>query len=223
MSLAGKFRNNRGKTILGLVGVAIATTVISAVTTGSFFSDTHSGAITGTVGTIKVTTSGGSGADGMNFTFDKLLPGEPQTVTLSYQNTGDNPQDVWLAFQNDTARSALNDMGTYGEVHISANGVEKFASKNLNDHPTCPPGSTSAAHPEPCAALPDKIQVADNVAPGATGVVKFSFNYADKLTGSGGGVWNTYPVSGQTTVKASDGSGNGLPWQLVAVQVGKGL
>jgi hypothetical protein len=54
--------------------------------------------------------------------------------------------------------------------------------------------------------------------------VTFRFNYASKLGtashSSGGGVFNSYPVPGQVTTVAGE-SGSGLPFQVVATQVGQ--
>lgn len=220
MSLHGKLNKRRGGA-LAVIGLGIAMLLFGIGTTGAYFSDTHDGTISGTIGSIRVTPSGGTGADNMNFNWDNMLPGEPQTATLSYENTGNNPEDVWLKFPNATALSALNNLGTYGEIHVVSNGTEKFASANLNDRSsTC-----GAFAPSGCWPLPSQIKLADNVAPGATGVVKVTFNYASKLkTQPAPGTtaaFNVYPVSGQTTTNPADGSGDGLPYQLVATQVGQ--
>lgn len=219
-------KSNRRKTIAVLAVVLGLFGLLGIQSTGAYFSDTHSGTVSGTVGSIRITPSGGSGADNMNFTFDNLLPGDPQTATLTYTNTGNNPEDVWVKFNNPTALSALNTLGTYGEVHVVSNGVEKFGSANLNDRAsTCPT----------CSPLPSLIKLADNVAPNATGVFKFTFAYAAKLKGQppagSTAQWNTYPVAaglwtptnpnGQQVINDADGTGSGLPYQLVATQVGQ--
>jgi len=206
-------------TVWGVTLAALAALVIAATgMTGAYFSDTQPGTISGNIGSIKVTTSGGGGASGHDFTFANLLPGEPQTATIQFQNSGRNNQDVWLVFNNATALSALNNLGTYGEAHVS-NGHELFGSKNLNDRIT----TCGTLSPTGCWPLPSQIKVADNVAPGAGGYVKFSFNYAGKLSNPAaeGGPFNSYPVPDQYTVNAADGSGSGLPYEIVATQVGQ--
>lgn len=189
--------------------------------TGAYFSDSHSGKISGTLGSIRIKPSGGAGPEGMNFTFANLMPGEPQTAHLEYQNTGTGNEDVWIVFNNETALSALNNLGTYGEVHLVGNGTEVFGSANLNDNETtCGPFSPSG-----CWPLKKQYRVASNVAPGATGSVSFTFGYAGKLkTQPPEGVtaaFNQYPVPGQFKVNPTDGSGDGLPYQIVATQVGQ--
>ena len=214
--------------LFGMVGTAIP----ALASTGAYFSDTQSGDITGTIGSIHVATSGGSGANGADFQFANLLPGEPQTATVGFTNTGNNPQDVWVVFPNATALSALNNLGTYGEVHLVSDGTHLFDSNNLNDRlPTC--GSFS---PSGCWPLLSQYKVASNVAPGGTGSFTFSFNYAAKMTlqpaAGTTADWNVYPASscaynatscpnGQTTVNPSDGTGSGLPFEVVATQVGQ--
>jgi hypothetical protein len=207
------------------LGATASLVGFAATGTGAYFSDSSPGTITGSIGNIHISVSGGTGATNSNFAFNDLLPGAPQTVTISYTNTGVSPEDVFLTFPNSTALSALNNLGTYGDVQVNdANGNDAFDSANLNDNTvSCPPGSTSVAHPIPCAALPNQIKVDSNLAPGASATTTFTFGYASKLGGNGGtgGVWNTYPVSGQTTVNAGDGSSTGLPYAMVATQVGQ--
>lgn len=203
-----------GATLAALAALVVAATGM----TGAYFSDTHHGAITGNLGSIKVTPSGGTGADSTDFTFTNMLPGEPQTATIQYQNTGLDNEDVWLVFDNATALSALNNLGTYGEVHVTTDH-ELFGSKNLNDRSsTCGPFSPSG-----CWPLPSQIKIGSNIAPTAGGFVKFTFNYAGKLKdpAAEGAPFNIYPVPDQNTVNAADGTGSGLPYELVATQVGQ--
>lgn len=219
----------RGAAVLGTVALLGGTAYVASGSTGAYFSDTHTGAISGTIGSIRITPSGGTAStDGslMNLAFSNMLPGTPETVTVDYQNTGNNPEDVYIVFPNATALSALNNLGSYGTVHLSSTGYgsvgDVFDSANLNDNTTsCPPGSTTPSHPIPCAALPNQLKVDSNLAPGQTDTATFEFAYASKLTGTGGGAWNTYPVAGQTTTNGSDGSGDGLPFAIVATQVGQ--
>lgn len=208
------------------VGVTASLVGFAAHGTGAYFTDSSPGTIAGTVGSIHVVTQGGTGPDSNVFSFDRLLPGTPQTVTIHYTNTGDSPEDVYLTFPNATALSALNSLGTYGAVQVNnAGGQDVFDSQNLNDG--CVQGSTSTAHPIPCKGLPTQLLVDSNLAPNGTDTATFSFGYASKLSGSGGGFFNSYPVvnkdgsSGQNTVNTSDGSGSGLPFAIVATQVGQ--
>ncbi len=223
-----------GASVAVLGGVAIS----AAGTTGAYFSDTHSGTVSGTVGSIKITTSGGGGADHLDLNYTNLLPGEKQTVTAHFQNTGLNAEDVWVVFPNSVALHALNDLGHFGEFHISSDGVAKFDSANLSDG--LETGRCGALSPTGCWPVPAMLKVASNVAPSVdVHSVNFTFNYASKLSGqtpTGGGVWNIYPsvplICHDTTAdhnvapcpEAGPGqasSGNGLPYELVATQVGQ--
>jgi hypothetical protein len=213
MRIKGKFTTKKHIAALVLTVIAaVALAIGGVVTTGAYFSDAKDGTISGDVGSIKITGSGGTGVNGLNLAFDNLMPGEPQTVTLNYQNTGSSKQDVWMVFNNVEALRALNNLGTYGEVHVVSDGVHRFDSANLNDNAaTCGPFS-----PAGCWPLLRTVKVASNVAPGATGSADFTFGYAGKLSAQspvGGGSWNSYPLSAPTA--------NGLPYQLVGTQIGK--
>jgi hypothetical protein len=82
-----------------------------------------------------------------------------------------------VVFTNPAQVHALNQLGTYGEIHVAGNGVAKFDSANLNDNSTCPPGAGSPA----CNALPTKLKLADNVTPDQHGVFSFSFKPSEKF------------------------------------------
>jgi len=220
---------NRKKMIFGVGGVAIALTLslASLGTTGAYFSDTHQGNVTGAVGSIKVTGSGGTGTSNIDLNFTGLLPGTPQTVKAGYQNTGLSPQDVWVVFNNPDALHALNDLGRYGEFHVSANGTALFDSANLSDDQDDPAHlSCGTLAPTGCWPVPKMVKLASNVAPSATGTVSFTFGYTaykggiSAQTTAGGGAWNSYPVP-TVPVPNPVVVGSGLPYQLVATQVGQ--
>lgn len=209
----------------------IALGVLGSGMTGAYFSDTNNGALAGTVGSIQVTTSGGSGADALNFAWENMLPGEVYEQTANFQNTGRNTQDIWLVFPNKTALSTLNSLGTYGAVKITSSDGAYFYSNNLNDHP---------ADQAALDAVPQMVKLASNVTPTASGWMKFEFQYASKMrTQEPAWVFNMYPVVtpgtpasagwpndgnqagyGQNFVDPADGSGTGLPFQIVATQPG---
>jgi len=213
------------------------TAFVASGATGAYFSDTQPGTISGTIGCILVTASGGTAnghGSGQDFAFSNLLPGEAQTITVNYQNTcPTNAEDVWITFPNATALSALNNLGKYGTVHVTSAGDgavgDVFDSANLNDRvATC-----GALSPAGCWPLPGQLKVASDVGPTQSGSVTFSFMYASALSTQpppGTGVWNTYPVpagqysptnpDGQTTVNVADGTGAGLPYAVVATQLG---
>lgn len=205
---------------LGVSLVVLAILVITAMgVTGAFFSETKTGEIKGTVGSIHIKTLGGSGENGLEFNFNNLLPGEPQTATVEYQNTGGSKEDVWVVFNNAEALHALNNLGTYGEVSITNSGGTIFHSANLNDNlppasGTCGPFSESG-----CWPLKEKYKIGSNISPGAGSYFRFTFGYASKLKNPAqeGLPWNTYPPE----VEESQIKGNGLPYEVVATQVGQ--
>jgi hypothetical protein len=208
----------------GIIGalVTLFLAAMATVGTGAYFSDTNNGQIDGTVGSIKVTTSGGSGAENADFAFANLLPGDPQSATVGYQNTGRNAQDVWVVFPNSDALHALNQLGTYGEVHLKSGATSLFDSANLNDDQAPATGSCGGFDPSGCWPLASKYKLASNVAPNATGSMTFTFAYASKLVGGNvdgaAPAWNQYPVPGSTNPGPA---GSGLPYQIVATQVGQ--
>ena len=207
--------------IAASVALLGGTAFLASGATGAYFSDTHPGNISGTIGNIHVAPFGGGGATGTDLAFSNLLPGVAQTVKLSYTNTGSDPQDVYIVFNNATALGALNDLGHYGEAHLSANGNALFDSANLKDSPSC-----GAFSPSGCWPLKSQYLLTSNLPAGATGDVSFSFNYTGKLkgqapAGAAAPVWNTYPaLDGQAVVDPADGTGSGLPYQIVATQHG---
>jgi len=173
--------------------------------------------------TIAITPSGGSGAQSSDLAFSGLLPGSPQTVTLDYRNTGTSAEDVYVVFTNATAVSALDSLGTLGQVRLSSAGAgslgDVFDSSNLNDSPSvCGHFSSSG-----CWPLLHQYELARHLTPSQGGSFSFRFGLssADTMQPAAGQTgWNPYPVKGQTVVVPSDGSGAGLPYELVATQPG---
>jgi hypothetical protein len=221
----------------GAVGVAaVALIAASSSVTGAWFTDSAPGSVTGTLGEVHVHTTT------TTFQWTNMMPAEPQTATVAFQNTGTGNQDFWLVFKNVPALHAFNNLGTYGEVHIvDGNNNHLFDSTNLQDgrHQYSVNGanvpdtnSCGTFSPTGCWPLPTSLKLASNVAPTAGNSVAFTFNYAGKLGGSpstysGGGTFNQYPLSGKDIFDgapgAADGAlpnGGGLPFEIVATQVG---
>lgn len=196
---------------IGCLGLSAGLVAVATGSTGAYFSDAKSGTFTGVIGSIQIEGGGGTGGNNLDFQFDRMLPGVQQTAALTFRNIGQNAQDVWLVFPNVDALHALNNLGSYGEAHIAANGTEVFGSANLNDGYAC--GTLSAGYPTICP-LPRAVKLFSNVAPLGAGSFSFSFNYGVKLANpsSYGHPWNGYPVGAPTAA--------GLPYQLVGTQVG---
>jgi hypothetical protein len=231
-----------------IIGLALALVVIAGLVavasgaTGAYFSDTRSGNISGTIGDIAVTTSGGivgNADDGINFQWNNMVPGVQYSATVTYQNTGHSVQDVWLVFNNKTALSRFNSIGAFGAARVTSSDGAYFYSNNLNDHKvdqggTTPPRGT-------VKMLPATIKLASNVGPTASGTMTFTFAYASGMVHpEAGNVFNKYPLETPGSAAgagwpddgnqasydqnyanpAVDGSGSGLPFEIVATQPG---
>ena len=218
------------KVRLGALGASLvvlgALVVMATGVTGAYFSDTKGGEIKGSIGSIRVHTSGGSGANGLHFNFKYLEPGEPQTATVEYKNVGHNAQDVWVVFDAEPLH-ALNQLGRYGEVTLANSGGWLFHSANLNDNQPPASGycgsvqySTEEFSPSGCWPLKEKYKVGSNISPGAGSYFKFTFAYTTFEGGIGNAAeeypWNVYPPE----VPEEEWKGNGLPYEVVATQVG---
>ena len=219
---SSKARRIRFGAIAATLAVAITCGYLAIGNTNADFSDTHSGTITGTVGSIRLQTTGGSGADSMDFQWNNMLPDQWNSATITYENVGANVEDVLAKFDsNPTALSALNDLGHYGaaQVYGGADGSTLlFNSTNLSDHSSCPVSPQTD-----CKPLPGTITLLSGLQPGATASFTVKFMYTSKLTQqapAGTTVpFNAYPATdGQTTVRSQDGTGSGLPIQLVGMQ-----
>jgi hypothetical protein len=177
---------------IGSVGLTAGLVGAAVTGTGAYFSDAKSGNISGTMGSINVEGHDGSGADQLGMTFTDMLPGEAQTKTVRFANTGKNAQDVWVVFSqaalgdhnHSTDTGLVNDRGTFAEIRVKSNGTEKFESANLNDDQlSCPPGSSDATHP-PCRELPHMLLLQEDLAPGAVGDFEFMFRPGAKFKGN---------------------------------------
>ncbi len=230
MALGKAWRLGGFVAALGASGALIAATTGA---TGAYFNDTRSGTFAGTIGSVKINTSGGSGTDHLDFNFANLLPGTLQWKTVSYTVTGSAPEDVYVVFPNADALHAVNNMGSFGEVHVKSNGSGIFGSTNLNDgldYTLQDDGHCGAQSPSGCWALPSVLKLASNVAPGHSGTMDFGFALASK--------WNDVATEGATAfcyplVQNSANPSNradqvctstspqyGLPYQIVATQPG---
>ena len=210
--------------MLSLAVAMVALVALGAMATnatGAYFGDAKAGTETGSVGSVMVDTAAtnGGGSNSLDLAFVNLMPGVPQTLATKFTNTGTANQDVWVVFSDVNALRAINDLGTYGAIKVESEEGTLFYSANLNDRPNN--GTTP---------LPVMIRLRQNMPRGASGTMLFTFQYASKIGDpssshgrlNGGGVWNTYPVplrSWETAPPVAT-SGTGLPYQIVATQVG---
>ncbi len=98
----------RSVALIATIALMGGTAFVASGATGAYFSDTNTGTVTGTFGSIELTTSGGIGTDGLDFDITNLLPGVTQSVTIGFENSGDSAQDVYLALGTAGA-AALNE------------------------------------------------------------------------------------------------------------------
>ena len=219
----GRISRRRVAALAATAAVAVGLVATASGTTGAYFTDTKSGTLSGTIGSVKVSTSGGGGADGLDLAFTNLLPGEAQTVTLNYLNTGTGPEDIWLAFPDASSLHALNNLGSYGQISVADSVAGTvFSSTNLNDNRPPATGTCGAFTPAGCWPLPTRLLVRSSVPAGGGGSVSLSFAYPGKLSdpAAEGGSWNVYPVAGSLPADSAT-SGSGLPYQVVATQPGQ--
>lgn len=217
---------------IAALGASGALVAAATGATGAYFNDTKAGTFAGTIGSVKINTSGGSGADHLNFNFTNLLPGTLQSKHVSYTVTGSAPEDVFLVFPNAEALHSVNNMGTYGEVHVKSNGTEIFGSNNLNDGLDANlqnDGHCGAQAQGGCWALPNVLKLASNVAPGHSGTMDFGFGLASKWkdTSTEGASAFCYPLiknpansNAADQICTDDHPSYGLPYQIVATQPG---
>lgn len=227
-------RTTAGRFRLAAMGIVLALAALLAIngtnSTGAYFTAIAGpGTMTGELAKVDIQAGGGVGPNHMDLSFSKMLPGQAQAVDGTYKNTGNVPVDVWVTFPSVNAVSALNDLGQYGQAKvIDGNGNIVFESVNLNDHQsTCPNANKPVTtDPNDCNPLPGQILLLQNLQPGATGSWSFTFAYAGKLSQQAPvgttAYWNVYPVKSQTH---NDGdpsdAGNGLPYEIVATQLGQ--
>lgn len=203
--------------LVGSAGMVVA----AATATGAYFNDTQSGQVSGNFGSIKVTTGGGSGTDNLDFSMTNMLPGQWQTITVHYTNTGLNTEDVYLVFNNAQALHSVNNLGTYGAAKIMSDGSTIFYSTNLDDglgagstlplpyipanssHCSAAPGAQvplssageGTASPG-CWPIPTVLKLASDVKPNQSGTMTFSFAPGPKFNGASleGAPFFCYPL-----------------------------
>jgi len=226
--------------LIGSAGLVTA----AAGATGAYFNDTQSGTVTGTVGSIKVSTSGGTGGDNLDFNFANMLPGDFQTSTVHYSNDGSNAEDVYLVFNNAQALHSVNNLGTYGEAKIGSNGTTVFSSTNLNDgetwnldpidptsdHCSSSPSANVPLASDGCWPIPSVVKLAANVAPGHGGTMTFSFALGQKWKDTSTELSQLFcypliqnpadPTDETDQICDPTSHSNGLPYEIVATQPG---
>ncbi|HEX4431919.1 MAG TPA: hypothetical protein VHZ96_21805 [Frankiaceae bacterium] len=205
-----KSRAVRVAGFVGALGASAALVGFAATGTGAYFSDSHTGAINASTGSVKVNIAPGDGQ--LNFT--NLLPGEYQTQQLQYQSTGTGAEDIWIVFP-ENANGASNpseaftgnpDDGVAGELgrfgHLAINApAGSFTSYNLAN-PGTSPGHTGTSCPTDAnghggsntqaatradivdfCAPPNAILLSSGIAPGQLDSATLTFGFTPLLEG----------------------------------------
>lgn len=210
----------------GFVGslAAGAALVGSAVTgTGAYFSDSHTGSLSGSSGHLTLNTTD------TNLSFSDLVPGDYQTKNIDYNVNASGKSDVWLVF-DPTSQGYLaftgaknnpsypdGGLGRYGHFAVSVNGASPlFQSYNLalptaSTDPSCTVDAygnggsaqqpTSRTDTIPYCGVPSAIRIAAGLSSGQGGTLNLTFGVTGRWTGQ-----NT-PVAN-------------VPFTLVATQTG---
>lgn len=157
--------------LLTTLALSAALFAVASAATGAYFSDTHGGAVDGTIGAVKITAGLHSDTGGgLNFSLNNLLPGDTQSTTVYYKNTGTAPEDIYIVFPSCPGLSALNVLGHYGTVAFTSSGGANWSSGNIGwpAIPTSPVG----------------ILLHQNLAVGATGSMTGTFGFTSELSNS---------------------------------------
>ena len=189
---------------VGALGVAAAALIATGSgVTGAYFSDSHNGAINASTGAIKVNTNPADLA--LNFT--KLLPGNFQTVPVTYQAVGTDAEDIWLVLPTDGTAARFNGqkgtspgealaLGRYGHFAVSS-PAGSFTSFNLttaavpsaadcpvnaNGHGGSIEQGVDASHGYPAyCPVPNAILLGSNLTYGTSQTAQITFGYTKLL------------------------------------------
>lgn len=187
-------RISRFFAMLGVAALLASVIGIGVVGTGAYFTAANGGQIIGNLGTVAVATSGGTGASGLGFSFDGLLPGEEKVANVNVQNTGSSAEDIYLAFKNDNgAWSGFNTLGAYGTftidgtIYDNLNNQYPFGTDSSGQVISTNPASAcfNVARPAAIKYLPHVISIG-TLAPGATKSFTIAFKFHPCLTSGQG-------------------------------------
>jgi hypothetical protein len=180
---------------LGASGALIAS---ATGATGAYFTDSHSGTVQSSTGTVRVNTSA------LTLNFTNLLPGEFQTNDVNYTAAGTGAEDIWLVLPaggayafNGVAGGPGGDaaLGRYGHFAVSS-PAGSFTSFNLATVGTVTPhlgpscsvdgnghgGSSAQAadrsdYSVPFCPVPNAILLSSNLTYGQSGTAHITFGF----------------------------------------------
>lgn len=193
-------RSTTAKLLAGVAAVGAAAFLIGPATgtTGAYFTESKAGTINASTGGVHLNT------DDLTLNFTKLLPGEFQTVNVTYTSAGTGLQDVWLVLPTDGTADALNGiagtpsgdraLGRYGHFAVTAPDGS-FTSYNLatagtgiHSGDTCTTDSygRGGSNAQPAnrsdytvafCPVPNAVLLSYGISPGASGVAAITFGF----------------------------------------------
>lgn len=180
---------------LGASGALIAS---ATGATGAYFTDSHSGTINASTGSVKVSTTD------LTLNYAGLLPGDFQTKDVQYWAQGSGAEDIWLVLPSDGTANALNGvagtpsgdaaLGRYGHFALTS-PAGSFTSFNLatagtatHSGPTCSVDANGHGGSSAQAAdrsdysvafcpVPNAILLSSNLTNGQTGTAHITFGF----------------------------------------------
>ncbi len=179
-----KQRLPRFLALLGTTAVTASLIGVAVVGTGAYFTEVvGNGAINATTGSVDLKVNG-SDTDAPTINFDNLMPGTPQTTTVSVQNTGTGTEDVYLVFDNaNGAWSGVNTLGAYGTFIIDGVTYDNLNNKYawgtdssgqiISNIPSS--GCYNVSRPAQIKFLPHYIKVAEGLTTTASKSFDISF------------------------------------------------
>jgi hypothetical protein len=181
---------------LGASGALIAS---ATGATGAYFTDSHSGTVYASTGSVKVNTTD------LALKFTGLLPGDFQTQDVTYTAAGSGAEDIWLVLPTDGTAAEFNGvagepsgdaaLGRYGHFAVDS-PAGSFTSFNLTTAGTAPGhtgpsctvdadghgGSATQATDRsdttvPFCPVPGAILLSSNLTNGQTGTAHITFGF----------------------------------------------
>ncbi len=211
-----KSRAVRVAGFVGALGASAALVGFAATSTGAYFTDSHTGRVNASTGTVKASITPADGQ--LNFT--NLLPGDYQTQKIKYQALGTGSEDIWLvfpttggsnvggnpseAFTGSPDDAAGGGLGRYGHLAVSA-PAGSFTSYNLSREGAAAPhlgpschidanghgGSNTQVtspsdHSVPFCGPADAILLSSGLTYGQSASASITFGFTPLLTGPQG-------------------------------------
>jgi hypothetical protein len=195
-------RFRKALTAAALGAGAFALVAAAAGTTGAYFTDSQSGAINGSLGSVKVNTTA------LALNYANLLPGVFPTQNVTYTAAGTDAEDIWLVLPTDGSADKFNGqkgtsgeapaLGRYGHFAVTS-PAGSFTSYNLttaavlggtdsctvnaNGHGGSDAQATSKSDYIDYCPVPSAILLSSNLPAGQSATAKITFGFTKLLKG----------------------------------------